>query len=155
MGVWRLRRLGVPVDKFAEASSIPCAFTLAVGRLGCFAAGCCRGLPTHSLIGVSFPDNPGLPLWPSQLFESAAALLTGIALLIADRYCRRASTEHAVLFPIFLIAYGGYRFAFDFLREGRRIFGLMTGQYAGIIAVAAGICWLAGSMKRRRAAEIS
>ena len=155
LGVWKLKRLGVSVDKFAEASSIPLAFTLAIGRLGCFAAGCCRGIPTDSPIGVRFPANPSLPLWPSQLFESAAALLTGAALLAAERYRgSRAPSEGAVLFPIFLITYGGYRFAFDFLRDGRGFFGLQTGQYTGIIAVAAGIYWLARSIMRGRAAKI-
>jgi phosphatidylglycerol:prolipoprotein diacylglycerol transferase len=155
LGVWKLRRLGVSVDKFAEASSIPIAFTLAVGRLGCFASGCCKGLPTDSPIGVRFPANPALALWPSQLFESGAALLIGVSLMAAEKHRRRLSLEHAILFPIFLITYGSYRFAFDFLREGGNASGLQTGQYAGITAVIAGIYWLARSIRRGHAAKIS
>ncbi|MCL2684118.1 MAG: prolipoprotein diacylglyceryl transferase [Synergistaceae bacterium] len=152
LGLWKLRRLGVSVDKFAEASSIPAAFMLATGRLGCFASGCCRGLPTDSPLGVRFPFDPDVPLWPSQLFESAAAVLIGTVLAITEKYRRRES-PHAILFPIFLILYGGYRLAFDFLREGRS--GLGTGQYAGIVAIVVGIGWLARSVRRGRAVKMS
>jgi len=155
LGLWKLRRLGMSVNKFAEASSFPLAFALAVGRLGCFASGCCKGLPTSSPLGVRFPANPTLALWPSQLFESAAAFLIGVFLMAAEKYRRRhVSPEHAILFPIFLILYGGYRLAFDFLREGRRVSCLQIGQYAGIIAVVTGICWLTRSILRERAAKI-
>ena len=154
-GVWKLRRMGISVDKFAEASSIPTAFALALGRMGCFASGCCGGLPTDSPIGLTFPANPQVPMWPTQLLESIAALLIGIVLMATERYQRRVPREGAILFPIFLVAYGGYRFAFDFLREGKSIFGLKSGQFAGIIAVVTGICWLAGSIRRRREAKMS
>ena len=153
-GIWKLRRLGLSVDKFAEASSIPLAFALAIGRLGCFAAGCCRGLPTDSPLGVRFPTGPNIPVWPSQLFESAAAFLIGVVLFAVERYRRQVSSDYAVLFPLFLITYGGYRFTFDFLREGRGTFGLQTGQYAGIIGVITGICWLARSIRRGRTVKI-
>ena len=144
LGLWRARRLAMPVSRFAEASSVPIAFTLAIGRLGCFAAGCCRGLPTDSPLGVRFPDNPGASFWPSQLFESAAALLIGVVLSAAEKYRRRRglSSEGALLFPIFLIAYGGYRLAFDFLRGESGLSGLNGGQYVWIAAVAVGILWL-------------
>jgi phosphatidylglycerol:prolipoprotein diacylglycerol transferase len=127
---------------------------LAIGRLGCFANGCCRGLPTDSPLGVSFPFNPLVPVWPSQLFESAASFLTGAALIVIERFRagRRASPDRAVAFPVFLIAYGTYRFIFDFMREGRRTFGLQTGQYFGLVAASAGICWLAASVARGRRA---
>jgi len=153
-GVWKLRRLGLSVDKFAEASSIPLAFALAIGRLGCFSSGCCGGLPTNSRIGLRFPANPFLPLWPSQLLESVAALLIGAALIAVEKHRCRESAEGAILFPIFLITYGSYRFAFDFMREGSRAFGLQSGQYAGIIAVVVGICWLTKSIRRLREVKI-
>ena len=150
-GLWKLRRLGAPVEKFAEASSVPISFTLAIGRLGCFAAGCCQGRPTDSPLGVRFPYAPDLPVWPTQLFESLAALLIGVVLITAEAYRRRrgVSSERAVLFPFFLIAYGGYRVAFDSLRAG----GGMAIPYAGMIAVVVGIAWLVRSIWLGRAAN--
>ena len=154
VGLCKLKRMDMSVDKFAEASSIPIAFALALGRLGCFAAGCCGGLPTHSPIGITFPANPSTPLWPSQLLESIAALLIGVVLVATERFQRRASLERAIKFPMFLIMYGGYRFAFDFLREGRGTFGLQIGQYAGIIGVVTGIGWLTRSIRRGHAVKM-
>ncbi|MCK6544627.1 prolipoprotein diacylglyceryl transferase [Myxococcota bacterium] len=52
----------------------------AVGRLGCFLAGCCHGVPTDSAFGVHFPKLPG-PVHPTQLYDSATALVLAIALL--------------------------------------------------------------------------
>ncbi len=55
----------------------------AIGRVGCFAAGCCYGKPTSHFWGVTF-TNPianlnsytplGIPLEPTQLFEAAVEL---------------------------------------------------------------------------------
>src|ERR1035438_9824628 len=55
-----------------------------IGRLGCFAAGCCWGRPTKLPWGVTF-TNPlaeqlvgvplGIRLHPTQLYESAAEFL--------------------------------------------------------------------------------
>ena len=154
-GLSKLRRLGLSVDKFAEASSIPLPFSLAIGRLGCFASGCCRGLPTDSRFGLRFPANPYLSVWPSQLFEAIAAFLIGTVLFAAEKFHRRKYPEHAIFFPIFLITYGGFRFVFDFLRGGSLTLGLKSGQYAGIMAVVTGICWLTKSMRRLHKVKIS
>ena len=46
------------------------------GRLGCFFAGCCYGLPTKSFIGITFTDAKSqakpleTPLHPTQLYEA-------------------------------------------------------------------------------------
>jgi phosphatidylglycerol:prolipoprotein diacylglycerol transferase len=124
---------------------------LFIGRIGCFANGCCEGLPTESSLGVRFPFRPDTPVWPSQLFESAASLLIGGMLLILEQRRRRHPEAYAraTLFPTFLISYGAYRIAFDFLRSGNRTLGLQTGQYSGIIACLVGVFWLAKSFTRR------
>jgi len=91
-GLYKIKRLGVSVDRFAEASAIPCSFMLFVGRWGCFANGCCKGLPTDSLWGVRFPFQPNIAVWPSQLFESGAALVIGLALMAIERKRFRKGT---------------------------------------------------------------
>ena len=154
-GLYKLRKLGVSIDNFAESASLPCAFMLFVGRWGCFLNGCCLGIPTNSAWGVKFPFS-ALPRYPSQLFESTAGLLIGLGLLILERKMHRTperSAHGAILFPLFLISYGLYRLFFDFLRDGDRIWGLRVGQYTGLFAAAVGIGWLCLSARRLRAAK--
>jgi phosphatidylglycerol:prolipoprotein diacylglycerol transferase len=96
------KRKGEHVWKFADAIAPTVLIGLAVGRLGCFAAGCCHGrtwdpgevstlweLPGGSvLLGSGFPwlalqfkagvgvgNIHGVPLYPSQLWEAGGALL--------------------------------------------------------------------------------
>jgi phosphatidylglycerol:prolipoprotein diacylglycerol transferase len=69
-------------DTFAPA--IPAG--AAIGRIGCFLAGCCYGRPSDVPWAVHFPELSG-PVHPTQLYDSLAALLlTGVLLF---RYPRR------------------------------------------------------------------
>ncbi|MDR1510081.1 MAG: prolipoprotein diacylglyceryl transferase [Synergistaceae bacterium] len=148
-GLYKIKRLGIPVGSFAESASIPCAFMLFIGRWGCFANGCCAGLPTNSPLGVRFLSRPDAAVWPSQLFESTAALIIGISLALLEkkRLKHPDTLNRAVLFPCFLITYGLYRIVFDFLREGRRTFIFEIGQYSGLVAFVVGLFWLSASLK--------
>jgi phosphatidylglycerol:prolipoprotein diacylglycerol transferase len=159
-GLYKIRRLKLSVNRFAEAASVPCAFMLFAGRWGCFLNGCCQGIATASAFGVRFPRNPNVQVFPSQLFESGAALLIGLILLAAERFLARrprAAARGAVLWPMFCILYGLYRAVFDFLRAGDRIFGLRVGQFTGIGALVIGVVWLLWSLRRmasNRAGEL-
>jgi phosphatidylglycerol:prolipoprotein diacylglycerol transferase len=147
-GLYKIKRLGVSTGSFAESASIPCAFMLFIGRWGCFANGCCAGLPTDSPLGVRFPSRPDAAVWPSQLFESTASLIIGISLLLLEKKRKNSDTSNrAVLFPCFLITYGLYRIVFDFLREGRRTFIFEIGQYSGLVAFVVGLFWLSASLR--------
>jgi phosphatidylglycerol:prolipoprotein diacylglycerol transferase len=62
----------------------------AIGRLGCFAAGCCYGLPTSLPWGVKFTSDAAAqlagtplntPLHPTQLYEAAAEFLNFLLLV--------------------------------------------------------------------------
>jgi phosphatidylglycerol:prolipoprotein diacylglycerol transferase len=146
-GLYKLRRRALSVGRFADAAAIPAAFMIFVGRWGCFLQGCCVGLPTNSRFGVRFPFSRGVPLWPSQIFESAAGLAIGLLLIAAERYraARGRAFRGAVLLPLFLVLYGLYRVFFDFLRPKNGFLGffaLSTAQYSGMIAVVIGIFWL-------------
>ncbi len=57
---------------------------MAVGRVGCFFAGCCGGPPTASRWGVwSSDQRVGARRIPTQLLESLLALSLGLGVLIA------------------------------------------------------------------------
>lgn len=74
--------LKVPAGAFLDATAPGLLFGLAVGRVGCFLAGCCGGPPTASHWGVwSSDQRVGARRVPTQLLESALALILGIAAL--------------------------------------------------------------------------
>ncbi len=76
--MWRL-----PWRKVADSSAPGLALGNVIGRLGCFAAGCCWGEPTTSWMGVTFTAKAhqisGVPidtmLLPTQLIQAGANLL--------------------------------------------------------------------------------
>ncbi len=63
------------------------------GRLGCFFAGCCYGVPAHGLFHIIFHNSPvapnGIPLFPIQLVESGLNFAAGVGLLLYARCPRR------------------------------------------------------------------
>jgi len=92
----------------------------AVGRLGCFAAGCCYGIPTSLPWGASFTwlgraPHPfaGVPLHPVQLYEAALVFANFIFLLLRRPH-RRFPGE---VFCLYLINYGLIRFSLEFFRH--------------------------------------
>jgi len=91
-----------------------------IGRLGCFTAGCCWGVPTSLPWGVRFAtwgDRPhplaGIPLHPVQLYEAAACIALSLALLLLWKR-RRFPGQ---VFALYLAGYGLVRFLVEFLRQ--------------------------------------
>ena len=81
--VWYIRQHRMPPLATWDGFAPGLALGHAIGRVGCFAAGCCYGKPTNHFWGVTF-TNPianqnsytplGIPLEPTQLFEAAVEL---------------------------------------------------------------------------------
>ncbi len=119
---WFLRKHQMPALATCDAFSPGLAMGHAIGRLGCFAAGCCYGKPTHHFWGVTF-TNPlanqlvGTPLnealEPTQLFESAAEF--GIFLLLTWMFKRKKFDGQ--IFGAYLFLYGIARFFLEFLPD--------------------------------------
>lgn len=92
-------------DIFATAMPLGHALT----RVGCFAAGCCHGLPTNLPWAVTFtePGAPAplhIPLHPTQLYEAAWLLLVGIVVNL--RYSRRRFEGEITALYLLLYALG-------------------------------------------------
>ena len=102
-----------PNDRFAAL--LP--FSIAIGRIGCFLGGCCRGIPHNGLLSVTYSD--GIPRYPSQLFEAAFHIVAGVTFLV---FVRRGIFKSRI-FATYLIAYGVFRFLSEFIRETPRIAG--------------------------------
>ncbi|MGD1049089.1 MAG: prolipoprotein diacylglyceryl transferase [Candidatus Krumholzibacteriaceae bacterium] len=151
----RRRRLSFLLVADACAPSIALGFFFT--RIGCFLSGCCFGNPTHSIFGVVFPAHspagyycPGIPLHPTQLYDSLYGLVTALALLALDR--RRPFTGFT--FGLLCILNGAGRYVIDFFRyyeASARISRLMTvSQLISICVVATGILVLVIQSARAR-----
>src|SRR6266567_3531189 len=74
----------VPIGVFLDVTAPGLLVAMAVGRVGCFFAGCCGGPPTASRWGVwSSDQRVGARRIPTQLLESVLALSLGLLVLVA------------------------------------------------------------------------
>jgi phosphatidylglycerol:prolipoprotein diacylglycerol transferase len=145
----------LPILPLTDVYSAPVALGHAIGRLGCFSAGCCWGRQTDVPWGVTFTDpyagqligTPlGVTLHPSQLYESAA-LLVIFGILI---WMGRSPRATGRLFAAYLVLYGITRaFVESFRGDPSRtmVFGgaasLMQMVSAGLILLGLFLWWQA------------
>jgi phosphatidylglycerol:prolipoprotein diacylglycerol transferase len=123
-----------PNDRFAAV--LP--FSLAVGRVGCFLQGCCRGIAHAGWLSVTYAD--GVPRYPAPLFEAAFQVAIGVVFVMLVRRGR----FRGQLFAIYLVAYGVYRFLSEFIRETPRVMGdYSVYQAFCLVMIAAGLVTLA------------
>jgi len=107
------------------------------GRIGCFLAGCCYGAPTHSFLGVVFPEGSiapaGIKIWPTQLFSAGGDFLIAIILLLVSKKNKKTGN----ISILYIILYGVGRFMVEFLRnDARGSVGIFsTSQFIALIMV--------------------
>ena len=152
---WYTRRHRMPWLATADTMVPGLAFGHAIGRLGCFAAGCCWGRESHVAWAVTF-TNPAahsftgvplnVPLHPTQVYEALGTASIGFVLLWLFL---RPHPAGAVL-GTYLILYSGFRFAVEFLRDESARTLLLGGAISTTQCVAAGLV-LAGVWLLRRA----
>ena len=130
--------LEVPAGVFLDVTAPGLLVAMAVGRVGCFFAGCCGGPPTASRWGVwSSDQRVGARRIPTQLLESVLALNLGLGVLVVVLGHGPAS---GAFFVAALAAYTLGRQGLLRLRaEPRktRLGGLVTAALAALVLVAA------------------
>ncbi len=171
LGVALLARLrGLPTLAVLDAAAAPLPVGFAVGKIGCFFAGCCYGARAGGFPGVAFAHgslawqtqraageipadaSSALPVWPIQLVE----LALGLALFAVLSGVRRRSGRAGETCLALVAGYSIWRFAIEFVRAdpGRHGFGagaLSDSQVAALLLLAAsGAAW--GFLRRRPAA---
>lgn len=73
----------LPVGRLLDVSAPGLLFAMTIGRFGCLFGGCCVGRPTGSRWGLWSSDRRlGVRRYPTQLFESALALMVGLVALL-------------------------------------------------------------------------
>jgi phosphatidylglycerol:prolipoprotein diacylglycerol transferase len=136
----------------------------AFGRLGCFSAGCCYGRPSTLPWSITFTDPHCLavevlntPVHPTQLYSFL--FLTTLAAFLAYLHPRRRFPGQMA--AVYLLSYGIFRFAVEFLRGDPRGsleaagITLSVSQWASLTATAAGVfIYFFLSRKPRKAGNI-
>ena len=147
-----IRSQHLPMLATADVLAPGIALGHSIGRLGCFAAGCCWGAPStlpwavtfhrpeaHDLVGVPL----GISLHPTQLYESLAELIVFAVLY------RRIARPHqpGAIIGLYLVLYSLVRFFCDFLRDPQQPnpfngpFNNAQWISLGLILLV-GVCWL-------------
>lgn len=133
--------VGLPIAEYADVLMPGLFAGMAIGRLGCFFAGCCVGRPTASRFGVWSSDRRlGVRRIPVQLLESAWAAtvaVVGLALVLA-----RADGPHGFAFAAALAGYTAGRQGLLRLRADAR----RANRHVGITAAAASVAAVAAAL---------
>jgi phosphatidylglycerol:prolipoprotein diacylglycerol transferase len=144
---WFARRHRLDAWKTADVLAPGVAIGQAIGRLGCFAAGCCYGLETNVPWAVTFHDlyaaqqvgtNIDKPLHPTQLYESTATL----AIFIFLKWLSGRKRFDGQVTLAYMFLYAVARFVIEFYRgdaaRGMVLGGwLSTSQFIAILMVLA------------------
>jgi len=131
----------------------------ALGRIGCFYAGCCYGLPTQLPWAVTFTDPKslafqGAPLHPAQLYAAAANCIIFLALVFFRKHIRFSGQ----LSCIYLGLHAVFRFVIELYRGDLRL--LLFNQTISLTQVLSALLFLLaiflyfylGNQKRHRSA---
>lgn len=160
VGLWLVRRYGLPVWTTADLFAPGIALGHVIGRLGCLLAGCCYGRPSDLPWAITFTDpvaaanvgTPlGVPLHPTQLYDAGAELLIMILLLATER---RGRTFAGRTFWLYILLYGVSRFIVEIYRGDARgnVGALSTSQFISVLIVPLAVAMLVWLRRRAAAA---
>lgn len=145
-----MRRKKLPGLVTADVFAPAIALGHAIGRIGCFAAGCCWGKECSLPWAVTFTNRESnrlvgvpldRPLHPTQLYEAAAE---AVIFAILYRRFHRAHRPGAII-GLYLVLYSAARFLVEFFRahdEFNRTLGpFVVEQWIALALMASGV-WL-------------
>jgi len=126
----------ISIWKMGDAFAPALAIGHALGRIGCFFAGCCYGKPNDSFFGVLFPKESLAPCdvkrLPTQLIS---AVLLLILFFILKYFWNKKRFDGQVML-VYVILYSLGRFFIEFFRgdfRGYMILGITPTQIVAII----------------------
>jgi phosphatidylglycerol:prolipoprotein diacylglycerol transferase len=157
---WYGRRHRLPGWATADVLAPGVVLGQAIGRLGCFSAGCCWGKPTQVPWAVTFTDLEAhrivgtpmdVPLHPSQIYESVATFLIFFLLLwLAPR-----KRFHGQVTLVYVALYSAVRFGLEFLRgdvgRGQWFGGVVSTSQIIAIVLLLGVAVLLPRVRRSQA----
>ncbi|MBO4541227.1 MAG: prolipoprotein diacylglyceryl transferase [Bacilli bacterium] len=137
--VWARKHYPGSWEKILWIAPSSISLAHAIGRVGCFLAGCCYGVPTDAWYGIQFQTTT-TKVVPTNLFEAIFlfALFGVLFFLAVKKHCPYGPS-------IYLITYGIWRFIIEFFRGDHRgsfIPGLTPSQAWSIALILLGIGYL-------------
>ena len=141
-----MRKKKLPILQTSDFMIVALPLGHALGRIGCFLAGCCHGKPTTLPWGVTFtdphamvaPELLGTPLHPVQLYEAAGNLL--IFFLLHKLY--QHPHKNGTVLLAYIGCYSLLRFVLEFFRgdfRGTYFWGLSPAQLIALAAALAAV----------------
>ncbi|MEQ9466778.1 MAG: prolipoprotein diacylglyceryl transferase [Ekhidna sp.] len=153
--IWYFRKEKWPLWPMMDRLAITICIIHGIGRLGCFFAGCCYGVPTDMPWGVTFtnPISQAEPLntalHPTQLYSAGMILSILIILMMLKRHHR----FEGQLFFVYIILYAFGRGIIEFFRgdeeRGYIIDGVLShSQFISLIVIAVTV-WMYLRFKKK------
>lgn len=158
--IWFFKKEKWPLWSMMDLLAITATIIHGFGRMGCFLAGCCYGLPTDSPLGITFTHEHskakplGEALHPTQLYS---VFLIGSIFIVLWMFKRHKRFE-GQLFFIYIMLYAAGRAIIEIFRgDLRRGFiiddWLSHSQFISIVLIAvAG--WIYFRLSKRQAVKI-
>lgn len=153
--VYFIKKNPMPLWKVADIAAPSLAIGQAIGRWGCFFAGCCYGKRSDLPWAITFTDGRSLaplniPLHPSQIYLSLNVFFIFLFLI----WFRKRKSFDGQLFWIYGILYSIGRFIIEFFRGDDRGFAvegvLSTSQFIGIFTLSLSIFMLVKLRNKNR-----
>ena len=159
--LWYVKKHRLDTWQIADIFAPSIALGHAIGRLGCFAAGCCYGKEADFLPwAVTFSDpeclaRTGVPLHPVQLYESLGEFVNFLILVALRRY----ASFRGRLFWTYILLYSVLRFSIEFFRgdevRGFLFSSLSVSQGVSIAAAVVALVFLKRLREEHRTAHSS
>lgn len=117
--LWFFHKHKLNTYKMLDVMAVVTTIVHMFGRLGCFLAGCCYGLPTDGALSITFTHEAcqarplNTPLYPTQLMEAGFIFLVMLVLLLIKK---KYQTFYGQLFLLYLILYAVGRSVLEIFR---------------------------------------
>jgi phosphatidylglycerol:prolipoprotein diacylglycerol transferase len=114
---------------------------IGIGRVGCLLHGCCLG-ERCAPAWWTLRDARGVARWPAVPLELAFNIAAIVIFLLLRRRGLKGGRDglRGQHFHLYLIAYGAFRFAHEWMRATPKIAGVISGyQLAALACVALGV----------------
>jgi phosphatidylglycerol:prolipoprotein diacylglycerol transferase len=119
-----MRAQHLPVLQTCDVFAPGLAIGHGIGRLGCFAAGCCWGKPTTLPWAITFRNTNAttgvplnVPLHPTQLYEAFSEGIICLILIWQLNSQPKNGERDGRVIGLYGLLYGLVRFGVEFLRE--------------------------------------
>ena len=137
------RLLKIPAGSSADLLADIWPPFLGIGRIGCYLAGCCGGIPR-------LLENGRIFILPVQLIESGFDFLIFAVILLLER---KHIFDNFRL-PVYFMLYAPVRFILEFYRKTEKnIFGFSFAQIYSVVIFAVGAAFLLYQIRKTKKAS--